>query len=241
MNNFTIEKGRLNYDSAEYQDKILQKDGGAGSGNWGHAGRPGKKGGSAGGSSSPHDKAISNMRQTAAGYVGDMKKEAGKLSPNEYSELKSAMYDDYKHYMAVGLVDETDFENIVDEAFYGKSKSSSKGSEAEKKEQSTPVKESSKSEWKTSNGKEMSQSMKETASQNVLSVLYRNIDDYDYANYKAMEYGLKPEHITYLNTEGKKGKWDNSIMDVCHSIMLEYGSDNDWEKTGWNYFSNGDE
>ena len=42
--------GGIRYDSAEYQEKILNNtDGGPGSGNWGHGGRPGKRGGSTGG------------------------------------------------------------------------------------------------------------------------------------------------------------------------------------------------
>lgn len=40
--------GGIRYDSDEYKAKVLNTDGGKGSGNWGHTGRPGQRGGSAG-------------------------------------------------------------------------------------------------------------------------------------------------------------------------------------------------
>lgn len=47
--------GGIRYDSAEYSEKILgNADGGPGSGNWGHGGRPGKRGGSTGGGGKQH-------------------------------------------------------------------------------------------------------------------------------------------------------------------------------------------
>lgn len=47
--------GGIRYDSQEYREKIMgNADGGPGSGNWGHGGRPGKVGGSSGGGGKEH-------------------------------------------------------------------------------------------------------------------------------------------------------------------------------------------
>lgn len=70
---FNYDKGGgIRYDSDEYKEKVLgNQDGGPGSGNWGHAGVPGKVGGSASGGGTQN-----RQGSKKEGFTSEAKKEA---------------------------------------------------------------------------------------------------------------------------------------------------------------------